>query len=327
MVTHNPFHRSGRAAFPHPAPASGDDAKSPQWIGVTDAGRRQPVGDEAQHSGPANTAGLTAPRQGAVPEPSHSKPKLGDCRAVHRHSVVAGVTANHRAQPLPHDRNGVVQAQERREPHRSIFVCRSTYPFQRTGRACPARRPGRVLLARVPVGQAPSLHLFRRRSPGFVRGLHRYPGLVRLPVSVHHRRVASDFPTRPAVTSAADEHRISRFSCEVFPDVHRVSARAGSRCISQLRCLGRRLPLLLTASAPRRKVASRLNTWPERAPVNASKTTSRAPPHDSGAAWVAGPSPYDSFIQYTSPVYPGARGDVNELSRPAPIFVLWTVSR
>jgi hypothetical protein len=29
MITRSPLHRSGRAAFPHPALASGDDAKSP----------------------------------------------------------------------------------------------------------------------------------------------------------------------------------------------------------------------------------------------------------------------------------------------------------
>ena len=28
MVTHNPLHRSGRAALPHPAPALGDDAEA-----------------------------------------------------------------------------------------------------------------------------------------------------------------------------------------------------------------------------------------------------------------------------------------------------------
>ena len=36
-------------------------------------------------------------------------------------------------------------------------------------------------------------------------------------------------------------------------------------------------------------------------------SSSWSSPHDSGSAWVASPSPYGSFIHYTSPVYPGAR--------------------
>src|SRR4029078_9714533 len=109
-------------------------------------------------------------------------------------------------------------------------------------------------------------------------------------------------PTRPATPSAAGEHGISRFPGKVLPYVHRVSDRAGSRRLSRYRGAGRGLPLLLTASAPRRNGLSRLNTWPARTPVNASSPPSQAAPHDSGPVWVAGPSPYDSFIHYTSPV-------------------------
>jgi hypothetical protein len=42
-------------------------------------------------------------------------------------------------------------------------------------------------------------------------------GLVRLPVSVHRQRPSLDFPTRPAASSAAGGHRISRFSRKVWP--------------------------------------------------------------------------------------------------------------
>jgi hypothetical protein len=51
---------------------------------------------------------------------------------------------------------------------------------------------------------------------------------------------------------------------------------------------------------------SRLNTRPAHTPVNASRPTSRSSAHDSGPEWLASPSLYDSFIRYTSPVYPGA---------------------
>ena len=53
---------------------------------------------------------------------------------------------------------------------------------------------------------------------------------------------------------------------------------------------------------------SRLNTRPVRTPVNASAMTLLSPPHDSGPAWIATPSPYGSFLHYTSPVLTGALG-------------------
>src|SRR6516162_5041803 len=192
--------------------------------------------------------------------------------------------------------------QERSEPHPPISGCRQTYPLQRTGRAFPAPGPGRVLLGRIPFGRSPSLHLLRRRLPGIVRRLQRYYWTVRLPALVHRRRVSLDFPTRPAPPSGAGEHRISRFSCEVFPYVHGVFDHAGPDRISRWRCVRCCLPLLLTASASRRNGLSRLNTRPARTPVNASTLPLREAPHDSGPSWIAGPLTRDSFIHNTSPV-------------------------
>lgn len=184
-----------------------------------------------------------------------------------------------------------------------------TYPNLRTWHAVSGTvSDGHVLVVQIPLDQAPSLRPLRDRLPGVVRGLRRYYGPVRLPVSVHHRRASLDFPTRPATPSAAGGHGISRFSREVLPYMHGVSDRAGSPSISRYRCSGCGLPLLLTASAPRRKLLSRLNTRPARTPVNASPLPSRATTHDSGPLWAANPSTYDSFIHYTSPVYPGAPG-------------------
>ena len=51
---------------------------------------------------------------------------------------------------------------------------------------------------------------------------------------------------------------------------------------------------------------SRLNTPPACAPVNASPSTLQLRAHDSGPVWLARPSPYGSFIHYSTPVYPGA---------------------
>jgi hypothetical protein len=196
----------------------------------------------------------------------------------------------------------VYVVQERREPHLLILLCCLTYPLQRAERVFPARCPGRVWLGQVPFGQASSLHPLRGRLPGVVRGLLRYSKSVRLPRSVRHRRTSLDFPMRPRATAALGEPGISRFPREVLPYVHGVCDRAGLRCTSRYRCTGWGLPHLLTASASRRKVLTRLNTRPARSLVNASTPPSRAAPHDSGPMWVATSHSYDSFIHYTSPV-------------------------
>jgi hypothetical protein len=161
-----------------------------------------------------------------------------------------------------------------------------TYPLQRAERVFPARCPGRVLLGQVPFGQASSLHPLRCRLPGVVRELLRYSRSVRLPRSVRHRRTSLDFPMRPRATASLGDPGISRFPFEVLPYVHGVCDRAGLQCTSRYRCTGWSLPHLLTASASRSHVLTRLNTRPARSLVNASTPPSRAAPHDSGPMWV-----------------------------------------
>ena len=53
-------------------------------------------------------------------------------------------------------------------------------------------------------------------------------------------------------------------------------------------------------------IISQLNTLPTCAPVNASMAASRLATHDSGSGWFATPFLCDSFIHYSTPVYPGA---------------------
>ena len=208
-----------------------------------------------------------------------------------------------------------------------------TYPLQRTVHAIlPARCPGRVLLARIPFGQAPFLRplrgprttgrrgrrcslgcvrRFRLRArvgftiaappaaaPVLVRGFPRYYGPVRLPSSVHRRRTSLDFPTRPAAPSATGEAGISRLPRKVFPYVPGVCDRAGSRGALRYRRPECGLPRPPTASAPRSNLLSRLDTRPARTPVNASPPPSRATAHDSGPPWVA---------TTTLPVFAGAQ--------------------
>src|SRR5207244_13434943 len=160
--------------------------------------------------------------------------------------------------------------QQRGELQLAIFLCCLTYPLQRTERVFPARGPGRVLLGQVPFAQTASLPPLRCRCPGVVRGLRRYYRSVRLPAFVHHRRTSLDFPTRPKATAALGGLGISRFPSEVSAYVHGVSDRAGLWHTSRYRCTRWGLPLLLTASASRRKFLTRLNTLPARSPVNAS---------------------------------------------------------
>src|SRR6516165_5037562 len=110
MVTHNPLHGSGRAGFPHPALALGDDAHAAQGIVMADANRREPAVDQPPHAVPKDTAVLTAPRKRAVPEPADLKPEDVQRWGVHRHSVVAEVPTHHRTQPSPHFWDGMVHA-------------------------------------------------------------------------------------------------------------------------------------------------------------------------------------------------------------------------
>src|SRR5881396_3672415 len=108
-IARNPLHGSGRAALPHPALASGDDAKSPQGIGMTYARRGQPPLDEPAHPLPGDVPCVTAPRERAVPEPAHLEPKHGDRRAVHGHPVVTSVPTHNLTQPCAHHRDRLVQ--------------------------------------------------------------------------------------------------------------------------------------------------------------------------------------------------------------------------
>ena len=53
-------------------------------------------------------------------------------------------------------------------------------------------------------------------------------------------------------------------------------------------------------------IISQLNTQPARASVNASPPALRLATHDSRSGWFATPFLCDSFIHYSTPVYPGA---------------------
>src|SRR5882762_7507290 len=106
MFAHNPLHGSGRAGFPHPALALGDDAHAAQGIGMTDGRHRKPASDEAPHAIPKDAAFLAAPRKRAMPEPPHLKPKDPQRVVVLGHSVIPDVSTHHRLQPLAYFGDG-----------------------------------------------------------------------------------------------------------------------------------------------------------------------------------------------------------------------------
>ena len=109
-IAHDPLHGSGRAGFPHPALASGNDAHSAQGIGMTDRGQRQPASDETPHAIPEDAAVLAPPRQRAMPIPADSEPKNRQRRLVPGHSVVAKVSPHNRPQPLALLGDGLVHS-------------------------------------------------------------------------------------------------------------------------------------------------------------------------------------------------------------------------
>src|SRR5215469_550958 len=110
MVAHNPLDRSGRAAFPHPALASGDNAEAAQRVWMMYARSGQPAVNNPQHPVPQHTAVLAASRQGAPPEPDRLEPKQVERPPVHGDPVVSIVPLDYRTQPPTHFRDGVVHA-------------------------------------------------------------------------------------------------------------------------------------------------------------------------------------------------------------------------
>ena len=97
MVTHNPLHRSGRAALPHPAPTWGDDAEANEWVGMPDADGRQPPVDVSGHPVPGHGVPTATATQDLPPQPPHGPAEGAESGTVHGHAVIAAVTENDRS--------------------------------------------------------------------------------------------------------------------------------------------------------------------------------------------------------------------------------------
>src|SRR5215471_7654359 len=81
------------------------------------------------------------------------------------------------------------------------FPCCPAHTRQPLGHANPALCRVRAELMSVLLDQRPSLLALRRRSPAFVRMIHRYCSAVRLLEDVHASRTALAFTRRPVATT------------------------------------------------------------------------------------------------------------------------------
>src|SRR5919198_2597557 len=110
MIAHDPLHRSGRAALPHPAPALGNNAQADEGIGMANARGWQPPVDVASHPLPRQMMTLTAALEGPHPEPANGLTEGDDTRPVHGHAVVLHVPPHHCTEIGTHRREWRVQA-------------------------------------------------------------------------------------------------------------------------------------------------------------------------------------------------------------------------
>ncbi len=196
---------------------------------------------------------------------------------------------------------------ERRELTPFISNRFLSYPFECVLQILPVLRPGSGALARVPLGQLPSLDLLSWWSSGLppiAQRLARYHGAVRLPICIHHWRAPFGFPMRTTLTlTCLARARTSRFPYEVRERMHRAFDRtwlAGNLRYRFPRCGLPRPPN--GSGSESGSFHSRLNTGFASSPVNALPTSLPMPVHDVGPLWVATPSTSRTFIFKTSPV-------------------------
>ena len=154
-LTGHPLHRSGRAALPHPAPTLGANAK--RW-----SGNGKQMRGTGNGSPPIRHTGLEEAEEPGVVE--RVEPRLSASSTQFTFAVnrcCRSRLAACRTRPRPID-------------------------------ACPALRPGVVVVVRVPLGPPASLDRLRGRLPGVVRRRPRYYQAVRRLAVVHHRRTSLD---------------------------------------------------------------------------------------------------------------------------------------
>ena len=98
------------------------------------------------------------------------------------------------------------------EPYFPVSLCCFSHTVQPAWPVFPTRCSAWVRLFHVLLGQPPSLHNLRQRSPAFVRLLRRYYAAVRLPAAVHVGLICSRFLPPARRFSATGDNGVSRFS-------------------------------------------------------------------------------------------------------------------
>jgi len=99
-ITNHPLHRSGRALLTHPAPALGDDAKSPQWIRVMESRPWQPTVNQSVHPLPRKPLPLAPPPKRAVPVSCDLEAKRSQRVQVRWNTIIPVVSFYHAPKPF-----------------------------------------------------------------------------------------------------------------------------------------------------------------------------------------------------------------------------------
>jgi hypothetical protein len=188
-----------------------------------------------------------------------------------------------------------------------VMTCFCSYPFERMGQVDLALSPEPGLLARIPLGQTPSLQALRqaRSPPLFVRALPRYYGFVRFPAAVH-RGCTFTFDHADHAYSAWPTAGPPGFRAESFGTCmgstttrSPQASRANDVCGVAFRPKPRRRhsgPRLFRGSIPRPYLPlSTLATSPR-----GQTAMTRRP------VWLAMPSLQETFTLHFLPAYPGA---------------------
>src|SRR5262252_8066148 len=110
MIAHDPLHKAGRAALPHPASTLGKNAQAHERIGMTDTSRRKPSRKVAPHTAPRQVVTLAATAKDRAPQIPHCPAEGAQRRAIHGHPVIAEVTQQDRAQVRSLFPNGCMHA-------------------------------------------------------------------------------------------------------------------------------------------------------------------------------------------------------------------------
>ena len=154
-VARCPPHRSGRAALPHPAPASGGNDMAQGGIWVTDASRRKMPVDVLDHLLPREMAPLATAAQHLPPQPTNGSAKRVYRRSVARHPVVVQMPPHNRPQVSSLLRDGRVHAAPQVNLHCLQLSLQAVKMElrQRPRQTLPARGPyGRLQADRDPRG-------------------------------------------------------------------------------------------------------------------------------------------------------------------------------